>query len=54
MVGIEGNFTDNSISILIDHDTFRSYVWPKNVDVCKLDKVKIERTWLVQLATGTK
>ena len=54
MVEIEGKVSNTSISILIDPGAFRSYVSPKTVDVCKLDKVKHEKPWMVQLATGTK
>ena len=54
MVEIEGNISNTSISILIDLSAFPSYASPKIIDVCKLDKVKHEKIWLVQLATGTK
>ena len=54
MVDIEGKVSNTSISILIDPGACRSYVSPKIVDVCKLDKVKHEKPWLVQLAMGTK
>ena len=54
MVEIEGNIFNTSISILIDPDACRSYVSPKIVDLCKLEKVKHEKPWMVQLAMGTK
>ena len=54
MVEIEGNVSNISISILIDPSACRSYVSPKTVEVCKLDKVKHDKSWLVQLAMGTK
>ena len=54
MVEIEGKILNTSISILIDLDACRSYVSPKIVDECKLGKVKHDKPWLVQLATGTK
>ena len=44
MVEIEGKILKNSISILIDLGAFRSYVSPKIVDVCKLDKVKHDKS----------
>ena len=54
MVEIEGKVSDTSISILIEPGACRSYVSPKTVDICKLDKVKHKKPWLVQLAMGTK
>ena len=54
MVEIEGNILNTSVPILIDHGAFRSYVAPKIFDICKLGKVKHDKTWLVQLATSTK
>ena len=54
MVEIEGKILNTSISILIDPCACRSYVSPKIVDVCKLGKVKNDKPWLVQLATGMK
>ena len=54
MVEIEGKILNTSISILIDLDAFRSYVSPKIVDFCKIDKVKHDKPWLAQLAIGTK
>ena len=54
MVEIEGKILNTSISILIDLDGFWSYGLPKIFDVCKLGKVKHDKPWMVQLATGTK
>ena len=54
MVEIEGKILNTSISILIDLGAFQSYVSPKIVDVCKLGKIKHDKIWLVQLATGMK
>ena len=54
MVEIEGNILTTSILILIDPGSFQSYIFPKIVDVCKLGKVKHDKHWLVQLATGRK
>ena len=54
MVEIEGKIFNTSISILIDPDAFQSYVSPKIVDVWKLQKLKHDKPWLVQLAIGTK
>ena len=54
MVEIEGKVSNTSISILIDTDARRSYVSPKIVDTCKLNKVKHKKPWMVQLAIDTK
>ena len=54
MVEIEGKVSNTSISILIDPGAFRNYVSPKIVDLCKVNKLKHEKPWLVQLAMGTK
>ena len=54
MVEIEVKILNTYISILIDPGACRSYVSPKIVDVCKLGKVKHDKTWLVELVTGTE
>ena len=54
MVGIECNILNTSISMLIDPGALHSYVSPEIVDVCKLGKVKHDKPWLVQFATGMK
>ena len=54
VVEIEGKVSNTSISILINLGACRSYVSPKIVEMCKLNKEKHEKSWLVQLATGTK
>ena len=42
MVEIVGNVSNTSISILIDLGACQSYVSPKVVEICKLEKVKHE------------
>ena len=54
MVEIEGKILNTSVSILIDPGACWSYVAPKIVDLCKLGKVKHDKTWPVQLSTNTK
>ena len=54
IVEIEGKILNTSISILNDPSAYRSYVSPKIANVCKLDKVKHEKPWLVQSTTTTK
>ena len=43
MAEIKANVSNTSSSILIDPNACQSYVSPKIVDVCKLDKVKHEK-----------
>ena len=54
MVKIKGKILNTFVSILIDPGACQSYVAPNIVDLCKLGKVKHDKSWLVQLATGTK
>jgi hypothetical protein len=54
IVEVEGKVNNNRISILIDPGASLSYVTPGLVDSNKLKKVKHAKSWLVQLATGTK
>ena len=54
MVEIEGKVSNTYISILIDPGAFHNYASPNIVETCKLDKVKHEKPWTVQLATRTK
>jgi hypothetical protein len=51
VVEVEGMLNDQLISILIDTCATLSYVSPKIVEICKLQKEKFEKVWLVQLAT---
>jgi predicted aspartyl protease len=54
MVEIEGMINRKPVSILIDPGASLSYISPTIVEGCKLDKIKHKKSWLVQLATGTK
>lgn len=47
-------FCDQIVSILIDPESNYSYISPKLVDKCFLNKEVHAKYWLVQLATGTK
>ena len=51
---VVGNIVEQSISILIDPSSTHSYITPRVVEVCALRKEKHSKSWLVQLATGTK
>ena len=54
MVKIEGTINNQPISMLIDPGMILSYISPRIVDLCNLVPEKLEKYWLVQLATGTK
>jgi len=54
MVEVQGTLKQIPISILIDPGASLSYVSPRIVEKCKLQKCKFQKSWLVQLATGTK
>ena len=54
MVEVEGKILNTSISILNDHSACQSYVSPNTTNLCKLEKVKHDKPWLVQLAIGMK
>ena len=54
MVQIQGIIQNQSISILIDPGASLSYVSPSITKRCKLQLKRFEKSWLVQLATGTK
>ena len=51
---VEGKVNNNHISILIDLGSTMSYVTPRVVDSNKIKKVNHAKSWLAQLATGTK
>jgi len=54
LVEVEGTLNAKSVSILIDPGASLSYVSPRIVEDCKLQKKEFQNSWLVQLATGTK
>ena len=54
MVEVAGKIVEKSISILIDLVSTHIYSTPMVVDICAFKKVKHQKPWLVQLATGTK
>ena len=51
---MEGNVCDQVVSILIDDGSKYSYISPDLVDKCCLNKELHAKSWLVNLATGTK
>ena len=54
MVEIEGMINSQPISILIDPGASLNYISPRIVELCKLVPENFDKSWLVQLATGTK
>jgi len=54
MVEVEGMINDKPISILIDPCASLSYVSPSIAESFKLHLNKFKKSWMVQLATGTK
>jgi len=55
MIEVEGKIKKIwLVSILNDSEASHSYIDPKIVEIFHLKKKKLERSWLVQLAIGTK
>ena len=54
MVEIKGKINNTQISVLIDPGATLSYITPGVVESNKIKRMKHAKSWLVQLATGTK
>ena len=54
MVEFAGKIVEQYVSILIEPHSTHNYIAPSVVDICAFKKVKHRKSWLVQLATGTK
>ena len=54
VVEVASKIIEQSVSILIDPGSTHSYITPKVVDICAFKKLKHRKSWLVQLAIGTK
>jgi predicted aspartyl protease len=54
MIEVEGKIINHLVDILIDSGASHCYIDPKIVDRLHLEKSKLEKSSLVQLATGTK
>jgi hypothetical protein len=54
VVDMEGMISNHLVSILIDPNSNLSCVSPQTIEKCKLQQVKHVKSWLVQLANGTK
>ena len=53
MVEVECEIVEQSVSILIELGSTHNYISPRVVEICAFKKVKHNKSWLVQLATGT-
>jgi hypothetical protein len=54
MIEVEGTINNRPLVILIDSGASHSYLDPRVVESLHLMRRKHEKSWLVQLATGTK
>ena len=54
MIEVEGMIKNQPFTILVDSGASHSYVDPRVVESLHLIRRKHEKSWLVQLATGTK
>ena len=54
IVEIEGIVFNHIVSVLIDPGATLSYISPRTVELCHLDREKHVRPWWVQLATGAR
>ena len=54
MIECEGMIVDQLVSVLFDPGTNLRYISPKVVEKCQLQSSKFKKSWLVQLAIGTK
>jgi hypothetical protein len=54
MIKVDGKIINQLVSILIDLGESHCCIDPKVVDILHLEKIKLEKSSLVKLATGTK
>jgi hypothetical protein len=54
MIEVEGKIINHHVAILIDSGAGHCYIDPKIVDRLHLEKIKLGKSSLVQLAIGTK
>ena len=54
MVEVAGRIDEQSIFVFIDPSSSHNYIVPRVVDICAFKKSKHNKSWLVQLANGTK
>ena len=54
VVEVEGDIIEHIVYVLIDPGSTHRYIMPGFVEMCPFKKSKQRRSWLVQLAIGTK
>ena len=54
VVEVASKIVEQSISILIDPGSSHTYISPRVVQIFSFKTLKNNKSWLVQLATGTK
>jgi hypothetical protein len=54
MIEVEGMIKNQPFTILVDSRSSHIYIEPRVVEILHLIRSKHEKSWLVQLATGTK
>ena len=54
LVEVEGKIVEQYVYVFIDPISTHSYITPRIVENCYFKKLKHRKSWLVQLATGTK
>jgi hypothetical protein len=54
MIEVEGMINNQTIVILIDLGAIHSYIDPKMVEILHFPRRKHGKSWLVQLATGSR
>ena len=54
MVEVEGKIVEQSVFVLVDPRSTYNYITPRIFEMCAFKKLKHIKSWLVQLATGTK
>ena len=51
---VAGKIAKESIYVLIDPISTHNYITPRDVYICAFKKLKHSKSWLVQIAIGTK
>ena len=54
MVEVEGKISKKYVFVLIDPRSTHNYITPRIVDIFDFKTLNHNKSWLVQLATGTK
>ena len=54
VVEVEGKIAEQSVFVLIDPGSTHNYITHRIVEICAFKQLKHRKSWLVQIATGTK